>query len=75
MNQTAIPQAVSDLEGIGNVIRQARTSRGWSQWQLADRAGFHGRREVIRIEAGRSVHASTLFFVLRALGLHVEVAS
>lgn len=53
---------------LGDSVRQARERRGWTQTQLAERAGV-SRPTVARIEAGQDVSMATLTQVARSLGL------
>lgn len=62
----------ADGEGFGRQIREARNARGWSQDELAARAGV-SRPSVARIERGDDVSTATLVKVARALGLTVEI--
>ena len=55
-------------QGLASVIREARTSRDWSQTELAERAGI-SRPSIARIEAGHDVSMATLAKVGAALGL------
>ena len=54
---------VTDSEGLGRVIREARRSRGLQQSDLSDRLGV-SRMTVSRMERGDAVSVDT---VLRAL--------
>lgn len=55
---------------LGRMVRDARSSRGWSQTELAEHAGV-SRPTIARIEAGRDVTTSTLAKVAGALGLKI----
>lgn len=55
---------------LGNRIRQARKTHGWSQAMLAERAGV-SRPTVARIEAGTDVSTVTLSMITEALGLQL----
>ena len=59
---------------FGEVIRQARKERGWTQTELADESGV-SRPTVARIEANREVTTTTIAKVARALGLTMELRS
>lgn len=60
---------------IGNLVRRARKSRGWSQTQLGDKAGL--RQETISlIETGNpATKLDTILSVLAALDLEFRIAS
>jgi DNA-binding MarR family transcriptional regulator/DNA-binding Xre family transcriptional regulator len=53
---------------IVQAVRSARAARGWSQRDLAERAGLH-QPQIARVEAGKDVRLSTLGAVLQALDL------
>lgn len=57
---------------LGQQIRAARASRGWSQSVLADAAGV-SRPSVARIEVGEDVSTGTLSKIVEALGLGIDV--
>lgn len=59
---------------IGNLVRRARKTRGWTQTQLGDRAGL--RQETISlIESGNpATRIDTILAVLAALDLEFHVA-
>lgn len=59
---------------IGNLVRRARKSRGWSQTQLGDKAGL--RQETISlIETGNpATKLDTILAVLAALDLEFRIA-
>lgn len=59
--------------GLGDRVRQARMTRGWSQSELASLAGV-SRPTVARIEAGQQVRVSTLNAVAAALGMRVQIS-
>ena len=65
---------VTDVTALGAAIRTYRTSRGWTQAELADHAGV-SRRFVSELEAGLRTGAelSRVFAVLRALHLAVTL--
>lgn len=52
---------------MGKVIRQARRAMGWTQRELARRAGM-GQSHVLRVEQGGDVRLSTLQRLADALG-------
>ena len=55
-------------------VRQAREAAGWSQAELADRAGV-SRPTIVRFGAGQDISVRTLSAVVRALGLELRVQS
>lgn len=57
---------------FGPSIREARAALGWTQEELAERAGV-SRPTVARIERGDDVNTATLTRVAAALGLSVEI--
>lgn len=59
-------------EGLGEVVQSSRITHGWSQTELANRAGV-SRPTVARIERGDSVSMASLVKVAAALGLSVAV--
>ena len=50
----------------GDAIRERRIELGWSQTELAERAGL-GQGDVSRIENGRDAHISTIQKLSRTL--------
>ena len=58
--------------GPGEGVSEARRARGWSQSELAERAGV-SRPTVARIEAGQQVRLATLEAVAQVLGLTVKL--
>ena len=52
---------------IGKTIRRARRAMGWTQRELAQRAGM-GQSHVLRVEQGSDVRLSTLQRLAEALG-------
>lgn len=65
---------MSDPEHVnfGVAIRQARKKLGWSQEQLAQKAGV-SRPTVARVETGNDVTTTTIIKLARALGLTLEL--
>lgn len=64
---------VRDAQGLSQAIRRRRKELGWTQDQLAARAGLVAKH-VSRIET--STHepkASTIFAILAALGLELTL--
>jgi len=59
---------------IGNTVRRARKSRGWSQTQLGENAGL--RQETISlIETGNpAAKLETILAVLASLNLELHIA-
>lgn len=57
---------------FGEVIRDARRTNGWSQSELAERAGV-SRPTVARVEANNDVSTSTIAKIAHALGLKLEL--
>ncbi len=53
---------------VGVAISEERRSRGWTQAQLAQRAGLH-RGAIARVEQGSGVPLRVLWLVARAFGL------
>ena len=60
------------MSDFAPVIREARTSRGWSQDELARRAGL-SRPTIARVERGDDVHTGTIAAIAEALGLTFEL--
>lgn len=52
---------------MGKTIRRARRAMGWTQRELASRAGM-GQSHVLRVEQGSDVRLSTLQRLADALG-------
>lgn len=59
---------------LGRQVRHSRLDRGWSQGELAERAGV-SRPTVARIEGGQDVSMSTLRQVAGSLGLEVKLVA
>lgn len=59
-------------EELGPAIRAARKSYGWSQAELAERAGV-SRPTIARAETGQDISTATLSKIARALQLTVEL--
>lgn len=57
---------------IARIVRASRDALGWSQMDLAERAGV-SRPTIARIESGEDVSTATLDKVAQALGLVLEV--
>lgn len=58
--------------GVAERVREARRARGWSQSELATKAGV-SRPTVARIEGGQHVLMGTLEKVTEALGLAMDL--
>jgi transcriptional regulator with XRE-family HTH domain len=59
-------------EAVGRRVRAARTDRGWTLDQLAERSGV-SRRMIVNVEAGTS-NASIATLLRLATALHVSLA-
>ncbi|MHC8317332.1 helix-turn-helix transcriptional regulator [Pseudomonas sp. LB3P31] len=57
---------------LGKRIRALRRAKGFSQEQLADKANCN-RKTIIDLEAGENVAIYTLFRVISALGMALEI--
>lgn len=57
---------------LGERIRTLRRGKGYSQQQLAEKASCN-RKTIIDLEAGANVAVYTLFRVVTALGMALEV--
>ncbi|WP_415758794.1 helix-turn-helix transcriptional regulator [Pseudomonas sp. LT1P18] len=57
---------------LGERIRLLRRAKGYSQQQLADKAKCN-RKTIIDLEAGENVAVYTLFRVIAALGMALEI--
>ena len=57
---------------LGARVRAGRRTHGWSQTQLAERAGV-SRPTIARIEGGQDVLMGTLQDVAEALNLRLEL--
>ena len=55
----------------GKLIRTLRLSKGWSQLDLAERAGV-GERTIRNAESGRIIEGSTALYVAGALDVELE---
>lgn len=62
----------TERAGFGEVIRDARKRRGWSQSELGEKAGV-SRPTVARVEANNDVTTATIAKLSRALGLTLEL--
>lgn len=57
---------------LGERIRTLRRAKGYSQQQLADKANCN-RKTIMGLEAGENVAVYTLFRVVSALGMALEI--
>ncbi|KUG56106.1 helix-turn-helix domain-containing protein [Kocuria palustris] len=57
---------------IARIVRESRDAHGWSQMDLAERAGV-SRPSIARIEGGEDVSTATLVKVAQAIGLMLVV--
>lgn len=67
-----MPDSLADMQVIASQIKMTREAVGWSQHELADRAGV-SRPSVARVEAGGDVNTATLRRIAEALGLSLQV--
>jgi transcriptional regulator with XRE-family HTH domain len=69
-------QAMADTarlpDELGEMVKARREALGLTKKELADRSG-KVREVIYRLEAGEDVTVSSLFSVLRALGLALRV--
>jgi transcriptional regulator with XRE-family HTH domain len=65
---------VNELEqgGFGEVIREARKKRGWSQAELGAKSGG-SRPTIARVEANNDVTTATIARIAQALGLRLQL--
>ncbi len=59
-------------DGFGDVIRDARKKRGWSQAELGEKSGL-SRPTIARIEANNDVTTATIVKIAQALGLKLQL--
>lgn len=60
------------MENVSESVRKHRTNKGWSQLELANRAGLD-RKTVNRVENGRfAPSVETLLLVSEALGVSMN---
>lgn len=57
---------------FGDVIREARKKRGWSQAELGDKSGV-SRPTIARVEMNNDVTTATIAKIAQALGLKLEL--
>lgn len=60
---------------LGAVIQRARKQRGWSQGQLAERAGIRQSTVSLIETDDTSARAETIFAILAALDLEMKVVA
>lgn len=63
-----MPTATIDPDRIAARVRWLRAEHGWTQAQLADKAG-RSLRVITKVEAGMPCHERTYVLVARALGI------
>lgn len=61
-----------ELPDFGKIIRQARAAHGWSQDELAERAGL-SRPTIARAERGDDISTATLAKLAPVLGITIDV--
>lgn len=59
------------IQPNGTIVKRLRQERGWSQDDLAGKAGY-SKRTIENIEAGKPVYTRTLSVVAEALGLPLK---
>lgn len=62
----------SEQDGFGDVIRDARKERGWSQAELGEKSGV-SRPTIARVEANNDVTTATIAKIAQALGLKLQL--
>ncbi|WP_336662402.1 helix-turn-helix domain-containing protein [Leucobacter sp. USHLN154] len=68
-----MPEQHAAMLEIAKQVNKARQAAGWSQNELADRAGV-SRPSVVRVERGDDVNTATLGKIADVLGLTVRVS-
>lgn len=66
------PGSTPAMTRIARIVRESRDAHGWSQMDLAERAGV-SRPSIARIEGGEDVSTATLVKVAQAIGLMLVV--
>jgi transcriptional regulator with XRE-family HTH domain len=61
-----------DWTGFGEIIREARKKRGWSQTELGQKSGV-SRPTIARVEANDDVTTATIGKIAQVLGLRLEL--
>lgn len=64
--------SATERGGFGDVIREARKKRGWSQVELGEKAGV-SRPTIARVEANNDVTTATIAKIAQALGLKLQL--
>ncbi len=59
-------------DAFGDVIREARKRRGWSQAELGEKSGV-SRPTIARVEANNDVTTATIAKIAQALGLKLQL--
>jgi transcriptional regulator with XRE-family HTH domain len=62
----------AEQHGFGDVVREARKKKGWSQGELGEKAGV-SRPTIARVEANNDVTTATIAKLAQALGLKLEL--
>lgn len=62
----------AEQDGFGDVIREARKTRGWSQAELGEKSGL-SRPTIARVEANNDVTTATIAKIAQALGLKLQL--
>lgn len=57
---------------FGEIIREARKKRGWSQQELGQKSGL-SRPTIARVEADSDVTTATIGKIAQALGLTLQL--
>jgi HTH-type transcriptional regulator/antitoxin HipB len=65
--------AIRDNQALGRAIRQSRLKAGLTQAALGDKANLR-QRTVSDVERGRGAQTETIFALLTALGLEIELS-
>lgn len=66
------PGSTPAMTRMARIVRESRDAHGWSQMDLAERAGV-SRPSIARIEGGEDVSTATLVKVAQAIGLMLVV--
>ena len=67
-------RGINSLSSLGSAIRGARLRAGFTQAELAERAGMN-RATVIGVEAGSRFEIATLFALMKALRLELSLTA
>ena len=62
----------AEQRGFGDVIREARKKKGWSQAELGEKSGL-SRPTIARIEGNNDVTTATIAKIAQVLGLRLEL--